>query len=154
MTFDESKAELARKLDINYDDIANNDLFSAEDLGAYIQLAVLEAWDYKPWPFARKAKTVTTTSDMIASGYLDCPSDLMLGSIYRVKVGGKRFSKLDFDDYENALEDDSTSTDRLWSDWETYIFINPSAYSVGATADLFGKAMAPALSGSSDLFAL
>ena len=48
MTFQEAKQHLARKLNINYTEIANNDLFTDTDLGELIKLAVIKVWDYKP----------------------------------------------------------------------------------------------------------
>lgn len=147
MTFTEAKQALARKLDISFLGIANNDLFSETDLGDFIQSAVLSAWDYKPWPFTRKAKTVTTAD----TDYYDHPSDLQIGSITRLTVGGKAFKHFDFEDYQQQLEDDENTTDRIWADWETYIFVNKNAYTVGDTMDMFGKKLAPALSADDDL---
>ena len=40
MTYLEAKQNLARKLDLNYSDIANNDQFSDTDLGVLIQLGI------------------------------------------------------------------------------------------------------------------
>jgi hypothetical protein len=143
----EAKQALARKLDIDYSTIASNDVFSDTDLQDFIQAAVLAAWDYKPWPFSRKAKTVTTIDD----DYYDNPEEIQLGSITRLTVGGKSFRKLDFEDYQQILADDPNSTKRIWADWETYIFVNKNAYTVGDPMDWFGKKLAPALSGDSDL---
>lgn len=151
MTNSEAKQALARQLDISYSDISNNALFSDADLQDWIQAGVEAAWDYKPWPFTQKAKKVTTNSDGVTSGYYDNPVDLALYSIFLLKVAGETFKKLDFQDYEQALEDNPSCTDKIWADWETYIFVNANAYTVGGLMDLFGKKLAPALSGDSDL---
>jgi hypothetical protein len=147
MTLTEAKQELSRKLDIDYSDIANNALFSDTDLGAWIQLGVIDAWDFKPWPFTRKTKTGTT----IATDYYDYPQDLMNGSIYLLKVGGKEYKKLLMEDYLKALEDNSSAQDRIWSEDETYIFVNKNAYTVGDAMDLYGKKIAPQVSSGSDI---
>jgi hypothetical protein len=147
MTFLEAKQELSRKLDIDYSDIANNGLFTDTDLGAWIQLGVIDAWDYKPWPFTQKTKTATT----ISTDYYDHPQDIMNGSIYLLKVAGKEYKKLLIEDYLKYLEDLPNATDRIWSENETYIFINKNAYTVGDTFDLYGKADAPLLSLTTDL---
>jgi hypothetical protein len=147
VTLLEAKQELARKLNIDYTNIASNDLFSDTDLGAWIQLGVIDAWDYKPWPFTQKTKTATT----ISTDYYDHPQDLMNGSIYLLKVAGKEYKKLLIEDYLKFLEDNPNATDRIWSENETYLFINKNAYTVGDTFDLYGKAVAPLLSLTTDL---
>jgi hypothetical protein len=147
MTFLEAKQDLARKLNLDYSDIANNDLFSDTDLGAWVQLGVIDAWDFKPWPFTQKTKTGTT----ISTDYYDHPQDLMNGSIYLLKVAGKEYKKVLMEDYLKWLEDNPAAADRIWSENETFIFINKNAYTVGDTFDLYGKKMAPQLSASSDI---
>jgi hypothetical protein len=147
MTLLKAKKALALKFDIDYSDIANNGLFTDTDLGDLIQLGVIDAWDYKPWPFTQKTKTSTT----ISTDYYDHPQDIMNGSIYLLKVAGKEYKKLLIEDYLKYLEDNPNATDRIWSENETYIFINKNAHTVGDAFDLYGKAMAPLLSNSTDL---
>jgi hypothetical protein len=147
MTFSEAKQALAGKLNISFTDIANNDLFSATDLGLWIQQAAQFAWDYKPWPFTKGAKTFTT----VDADYYDNPTDFALDSTFRVTVGGYRYKRLDFDDYQQTLEDNPTCTDRIWAAYGNYIFINKNAYTVGDTGNFFGKEMLSQLSGDSDL---
>ncbi len=151
MIFQEAKQHLARKLDIDYSDIANNDLWNDTDLGVFIILGILKAWDRHPWPFTQKTKTATTNSDGVTNGYYDHPSDLMNGSIYLLKVGGKEYKKLIIVDYLKYLEDYPNATDKFWSETETYIFINKNAYTVGDTLDLYGKKLAAIPSGNSDI---
>ncbi len=59
MTNLEAKKAVARKLNIDYSDIADNDLFSEEDLQDYVQSGTTKAWDYKPWDFTEAAKNRT-----------------------------------------------------------------------------------------------
>jgi hypothetical protein len=75
----------------------------------------------------------------------------MNGSIYLARVGGKEYRKLLMEDYLKWLEDFPTATDRIWSEQETFLFINKNAYSVNDTLDLYGKKMAPQLSASGDI---
>jgi hypothetical protein len=147
MTFTEAKQKLATKLDIDYSDIANNGLFTDSELGGFIQDALLLAWDYKPWPFTQGVETATT----ISTDYYDHPNELMNGSIYLLRVGGYEYKKLLMEDYLKFIEDSSTASDRIWSENDTFIFINKNAYTVGDTFDLYGKRMAPQLSGPTDI---
>jgi hypothetical protein len=150
VTFQEAKQELSRKLDIDYSDIANNGLLSDTDLGSWINLGVIDAWDYRPWPFTQGTETATLDSNP-KSDYVDHPQDLMNGSIYLLRVGGKEYRKVLMEDYLKYLEDFPTATDRIWSEQETFLFINKNAYSINDTFDLYGKKMAPQLSGASDI---
>ena len=148
MTFDEAKKHLCnRKLNADYSDIANNDLFTNEDLGEWINQGVKKAWDYYPWPFTQKVKKATT----ISTDYYDHPSDLMNGSIYLLTVGGKEFKKVIAEDYFKFFEDFSSATDRIWTEVETYTFVNKNAYTVGDEMCFFGKKFPATLSSSSDL---
>jgi hypothetical protein len=147
MQFQEAKQQLSLKLDINYSDIANNGLFSDSDLGMFINSAIQDAWDYKPWPFTQKSKTATTSN----TPYYDYPQDLMLGSAFLVKVAGKEYKKLQYEDYVKWFEDNSAATDKIWSEWESFIFINQNAYTVGDSVDIYGKKISPQMVNPTDL---
>jgi hypothetical protein len=147
MTNLEAKQALARKLDINYSDIANNGLFSDADLQDYIQAGVNKAWDYKPWTFTEDTKKTTS----ISTEYYDYPADFEDESITRLTVARKEYRKLNFDDYQKYLADNSTATDRIWSEHKRWYFINQNAYTVGDEIDLTGKLRAPTLSADGDL---
>ncbi|MEB3215395.1 MAG: hypothetical protein VKN72_03910 [Nostocales cyanobacterium 94392] len=151
MTFLEAQKHLCRKLDIDYADIANNDLFSLEDIKTFIQLGTIKAWDYKPWDFTEGSKTATTVSDMTTNGYADYPNDFQSGSTYLLKIAGKEYKKLIFQDYLKFLEDYPDATDRVWSEQKRFIFINANAYTAGETLDLYGKLMPPILSNDADI---
>jgi hypothetical protein len=148
MTNQEAQKHLCRKLNIEYTDVVagNNDLWTELDLQTLIQLGVTRAWDYKPWEFTEGAKTGTTTST-----YLDYPQDVQSGSIFLLRVNSKEYKKLLFQDYLKYLEDNPTATDRIWSEYKRFIYINTNAYTVGQSYDVFGKLMPPALSASGDL---
>jgi hypothetical protein len=149
MQFSEAKYALARKLDINYDDIANNGLFSDADLSSYIQEGLIRAWDYKPWPFSQAVKTATTIAN---TDYYDYPQDVMNGSIYLLRAGNKEYKKLLIEDYLRWFAVNPADSSRYWAETQTYIFINKNAYSQGVdTFDLYGKAIAPNLTNPTDL---
>lgn len=151
MTNLEAKQHLSRKLNIDYSDISNNDLWSETDLQALIQLGVSKAWDFKPWPFTQKRSTGTTDSTGVSNGYYPHPTDMVIESAFLLRVNGKEYKKLDFLDYLKTLEDDSTYTGRIWSEWAGNVYINKNAYTVGQTYEMLGKAFPATLSGTSDL---
>lgn len=147
MTNLEAKKHLARKLNIDYADISNNDVWTDTDLQVLIQLGVLKAWDYKLWPFTKKVMKATT----IDTEYYDYPQKLMLGSIYKLTVAGKEYKKIIDEDYFKYFEDYPNAADRIFTEVETFIFVNQNAYTIGDEMDQFGKQYPIALSGDSDL---
>lgn len=151
MTFLEAKQHLARKLNIDYADIANNDLFDDTDLEIYIQLGIQKAWDYKPWDFTEGSKTATMVQDIIDAGYVDYPNDFQSGSVYLLKIAGKEYKKLLFQDYLKFFEDYPEARDRYFSEQNRFLFINPFSFSVGETFDVYGKLMPPIVVDDTDL---
>lgn len=147
MTFQESKQALARKLDIDFADIALNDLFTDADLGDYIQAGIAKAWDRHPWAFTEGDWTTVTTSD----GYNDYPSDCEDESIDRLYIGDEEYRKLHFPDYQKYLLENPDATDRIWSEHKRFYFYNVNADSVGSEVWFRGKKRASTLSASGDL---
>jgi hypothetical protein len=147
MTNLEAKQALARKLNIDYSDIANNDLFTEADLQDYVQSGVTKAWDYKPWDFTEAAKSGTT----INTNYYDYPQDTQLGTASLLFVDGEEYDKKDFRDYQRHLKGNPSSEEKIWAEHKGFIFINKNSYTIGVTYDVFGKLNAPTLSASGDL---
>jgi hypothetical protein len=149
MQFVEAKQALARKLDVDYTNIALNGLFTDSDFSGLIQFALQRAWDYKPWPFTVKVKTAPTSA---SADFYDYPTDLMNGSAYILIVGGKEYKKLTIEDYLRVLQCEPDSVARIWSENGTFIFINKNAYTpVTDSFDVYGRGIAPELVNTTDL---
>ena len=43
-----------------------------------------------------------------------------------IQIGGKRLRKLNFEDYQTFREEEPDSTERVWSDFNRTVFINPN----------------------------
>ena len=73
MQFLEAKKELARKLNISWENIRSGteDLFNWDDIDSWINLSVMEAWDYADWIFKEKAYTSTTVASQEDYDYPD-----------------------------------------------------------------------------------
>src|SRR5262249_54331481 len=71
--------------------------------------------------------------------------------VYRLTVGGKEYKKIIDEDYYKFFEDYPDATDRIWTEIETFIFINQNAYTIGDELDLFGKKYPAAPSADGDL---
>lgn len=151
MTFGEAKQALARKLDIDYADIANNGLFTDDDLTDYIQSGVLRAWDYKPWDVAEEVKTLTVSAQNITDGFIDYPADILSGSISLLRVNSKSYKRVQYKDYLKYFENRPAGTEKIWAEFRQFIFINPNALSLGDTVDILAKNTAFHYTTASDL---
>jgi hypothetical protein len=150
-TYLETQKSLCRKLNISYDTIAQNDLFSLEDIKDYISGAVLQVWDLAFWRFAELSKSSTIGSTQHAQGYIACPTDIAPSSIWYLRIAGKKWGKKSLATYLKRMEDAPNNTDKMWAEYNRQFFFNRNACSIGDTMELFGKKNAPALSADTDL---
>lgn len=151
MTFLEAKQALARKLDINYTDIANNDVFSDADLGAYINTACYMAWDFTFWDFAEHAKTAVLEAGDITLGYVAFPNDIQPSSIYYFAIDNKEYSKKVWNSYKRYFENNPTAQDKFWAEFKRLIFFNTNIAQAGHRIDIYGKRNLQELSADADL---
>jgi len=153
MTFLEAQKELCRRLNISFEDINNNPLFSLEDIKAWINLAVKRAWDYARWIFSEEAVYTQTSSEE----YYDYPENFVSDSIRILKVeqdDGKMaiYEKITFDDYQKYREEYPDGKDKVFSDYQRFYFINPNTFSgAGKRIEIWGKKRAPKLVNDDDL---
>ena len=145
MTLLEAKQELCRKLNISLENIESDteDLFDEEDLQSWINLSVMEAWDYADWIFKEKAYTSTTVASQEDYDY---PDDFISDSIYLLRVADtnaklKTYKKIRYLDYMKYREENDTGKEKLWSDHRRFFFINPKAWDSAASRsiELWGK---------------
>lgn len=144
MTFEESKRELSRKLNISYEDIraGTDDLFKWADLDSWVNVACLEAWDYAKWIFKEKAYTTTTVA---SQDYYDYPNDFVSDSIFLLRVADssanmKTYKKIRYLDFIKYREDSSTGKEKYWADHRRFYFINPKAFddAVSRSIEIWG----------------
>lgn len=151
MTYLEAKKAVSRKLNIDWTDIANNDLFTTEDIGDFIIQGVLQAWDYFTWDFAEHSKTATLDSTDIANGYVAHPQDISASSIYYLTINAKEFSKKNFQSYKKWFQDNSTDQSKYYTEFKRLLFFNVNAVSAGQVIDIYGKKAFGSLSADADL---
>lgn len=151
MTLLDAKKALCRKLDISYDDIANNDLFTDEDLKEYINSASYRVWDFRSWDWAEHSKTATLLSGDITNGYVAHPTEIQPSSIFLLTINGEEFDKKQFKSYKKYFENNPTATDKYWTEFKRLIFFNVNAVSAGQVIDIYGKKNFVELSNSTDL---
>lgn len=139
MTFLESKKALCRKLDISYDDIANNDLFTEDDLEEYLWTACFLAWDFDVWDWSEHSKNATLGASDISNGYVAYPNDIAPSSIYYLQINGLEYYKKLHSSYIRFFQNDPTSTKRYWAEFKRLIFFNNNVAVTGDELIIYGK---------------
>jgi hypothetical protein len=88
---------------------------------------------YKKWPFTegRVSTTYTGVEEWNFEGY-------KTDSFRMIKIGGKRYEKKNFEDYQTYKEDYPNGTDKIFSDYGRTLFINPLAGGSG-TLTAYGQ---------------
>jgi hypothetical protein len=98
---------------------------------SFITDAMLQDWltnahlwaaSYKKWPMT-EGRLSTTWAGVEEIEFEGLKSD----SLRMLQVGGKRFTKLNFEDYQIFKEESPASDERVFSDFGRVLFVNPSA---------------------------
>lgn len=92
------------------------------------------------WPFTEARDQSTAWSGTEEINYSTFNFKYRSDSIRILQVGGKRFKKLNFEDYQIFRESEPQGTDRVFTDYARVIYINPYADASGTLA-VFGQSM-------------
>jgi len=137
MTFLESKTELCSLLDIDYTDIANNQLISDAELGYWINSAAIRAWDFRAWDFSEGEDATNLTS---ATEKFTYPDTFVAGSVWLLMIAGLgEYDKKDYQSFRKFKINYPTATDKIYSEYKNYIYLNTAAHAVGLAITLLGK---------------
>lgn len=91
------------------------------------------ASSYHKWPMTegRVSTTFTGSEEWSFEGY-------KADSLRIVQIGGKRLTKLNFEDYQTFREEEPTGNDRVFTDFGKLVFINPYV-DLGGTLTAWGQ---------------
>lgn len=107
--------------------------YTDEIINDFINQAHRYAASYKKWPFTegRVSTTYTTTEEWSFEGY-------KADSFRMIQIGGKKYDKKNFRDYQIYREDNESGADKIYSDYGRTLFINPMAGGSG-TLTAYGQ---------------
>ena len=108
------------------------------NLKAWFKDAVIWGTSYKEWPFTEGRDASTTWSGTEAVEYSSFSPEFKADSIRMLIIGAKRLQKLNFEDYQIFREESPSSTDRVFSDFNRTVYINPNA-DVSGTLYAYGQ---------------
>jgi hypothetical protein len=79
-----------------------------------------------PWPMTEGRRNMAYSTEE-----QDYPSDMKSDSVYMLLIGGKRYDKKNFQSYQVYREDQPDRDEKIFSDWNRTLFINPNAGASG-----------------------
>ncbi len=113
--------EFCSRLNLDWSDISNNDLFTETELVRWLTMAKDEAVACRPWPFTEGKESITSVSGQEEYNY---PTNLKTESIRYLTVNSKRYQKLTFEDYMTYREDYASDTDKYFTDRNRTLYVN------------------------------
>lgn len=120
---------------------------------AFYTDAVLDEWintahkwaaNFKKWPMTEgRVSTTTASTSTNEDGWtvLEYPEGFKTDSIRMLTVGGKHFLKKNFYKFQEFIENNSSDTSVIYTDYARRIFINPNAAGFSGTIALWGQFM-------------
>lgn len=128
-TFADIQTDVVRKLGIS----TTSAYYTDAMLNGWIQQAHRWATSYKKWPFTegRVSTTYTGSEEFQFEGY-------KAESFRMLLIGGKRYQKMNYEDYLLMKEEDPGSTDRVFSDYGRLVIVNAGAGGSG-TLTAYGQ---------------
>jgi hypothetical protein len=88
------------------------------------------ATSFSKWPLTEGRLSTTFVAGTEEWGF----EGLKAETVRFLKIGTERFRKLNFDDYQIFREEESSSTERVFSDFGRILFINPKTDASGTLA--------------------
>ena len=128
--------EFCSKLNIDWSDLVNNELFTETELVRWLTLSYQEACARHPWPFTEGREEIASVASQEKYNY---PTNMKSDSLRYLTVNDKRYEKLLFEDYLIYREDYSTGTDKCFSDRNRIIYINYLATDFGNSIVCYGQ---------------
>lgn len=110
---------------------------------AYYTDTILDNWIDKAHKFAAGYHKWTFTEGRVSTTYASTeensyPEGWRSDSIRIMQIGGKRLEKIAYNDYLIFREDNSTATDKVFSDYGLLYYVNPNA-EVSGTTIMYGQ---------------
>lgn len=128
--------ELCSRLDIDWDDVANNDLFTETELARWLTMARDEAVARHSWPLTEGYREIAAVANQEKYDY---PTTLKSDSIRYLTVNGKKYEKLLFEEYLEHLEDYTSCAERIFTDRARTLYINYLATDFANSIVVYGQ---------------
>jgi len=97
----------------------------------WLRQAHVWASSFHKWPMTEVRDKTVAFSGTEEVPYSSFSVSYKADSIRLLQVDGKRFQKLNFEDYQILRENRPDATDRVYSDYDRILFINPTADASG-----------------------
>jgi hypothetical protein len=154
MNLQTAEKEICSKLNIDYATLNQNDLFTSTQIRGWINLGILESWDYFDWAFTEvRDRSLTTVAGQDEYAY---PNDIVSNSVRFLRVYNSDgiyevYTKVNFEEFLHYLEDNEDGEDKIWSDHNRTLYINHNAFDASMTIEFYAKKRATQVEADSSL---
>lgn len=109
-------------------------------LNDWVDQSYKRAVAHKKWPFTegRVSSTFASNTDEDGIQVMEYPEGWRSDSIRLLQIGGKTFGKKNFYQFKRYIEENTSTADRIYSDFNRRIYINPNS-SAGGTTVAWGQ---------------
>ena len=128
--------EFCSRLNIDWSDIQNNDLFSETELARWLTQGRNEASARHPWPMTEGREEIASAS---STEKYDYPTNVKSDSIRYLTINDKRYEKLLFEDYLKYKEDYDSGSKKYFSDRNRVIYVNYLADDFGNSIVVYAQ---------------
>lgn len=140
-----TRLDIFNKLQPKLFAVGTSTYFTPTRINDQIDDSYLTVASARQWPDIKKG---FITNTIAGDDYYDYPDNCQSESVFKISVDGESdYKKLDFEDFMKIVEDNSTSTDKIFSEYGRQIFIFPTPTVTGSgNLILWGVIQAASLS--------
>ena len=126
--------------------VSTDTMITATQIKRYLNQGKDWCLAYWKWPFLEYKG-----SDLVdATGNYPYPTLVKTKSATLVRVAGKSYTKIRYEDYLRYFEDESDGEDEVWAEFDRTIYINGNACSIGDAIEIYGTQGVADMSGDND----
>lgn len=128
--------EICSRLNLDWSDISNNDLYTETELTQWLTFAKNEVMARYSWPFTEGREEIASVSGQEKYDY---PTNVKSDSIRYLTINDKRYQKLLFEDYLKYREDYDSGSKKFFSDRNRILYVNYLADDFGNSIVVYGQ---------------
>lgn len=138
----DSLSEMRSAVQSDLNASGNSSLFPPDTIDDVLNRAYIKIAGFVRWPDLEDAKTTTT---QLNQEYYDVPDTWRYNSVWRITVNGDLYgeepdgSPLDFKDYLEWKDENTSSTLKKWAQYRNQIFIYPTPTAAGVEIVAWGQ---------------
>lgn len=104
---------------------------------AHFWAAAMHKWPFTEGRYSTTSASATTNEDGWTA--LQYPEGFRTDSVRLMTVGGKRFDKKNFYKWQQFIQDNTSDTSKVFTDFNRTVYVNPNASDFSGTVTMWGQ---------------